>query len=144
MANGPSIAAPRVRRKRPSLLGWLLRLAIIGGLIWSGVWLFAARETGKALQAWVGREKAFGRVWSCPDPKIAGYPAAISINCASPGFDGLIFGTTYIGTLQGLRVTASVGHPRDIDIAAASPFVATGRIASRTGRLRASVRPTRE
>ncbi len=127
MENGPSVGTPRLQRKRPSLLLWLLGLAVIAVLIWSGVWLFAAQQTGTALQAWVAREKAFGRVWSCPNPKIGGYPAAISINCASPRFDGLIFGHTYGGTLQGMHVTASVSHPRDIDIAADSPFVATSK-----------------
>jgi hypothetical protein len=109
------------------LLFWLLGLAVVAIAIWSGVWLFAAQQTGTALQAWVAREKAFGRVWSCPHPRIGGYPAAVSIDCASPRFDGLILGHSYSGTLQRLYVTASVSHPRDIDIAAGSPFVATSK-----------------
>ncbi len=71
-----------------------------------------------------GGREAFGRVWSCTDPKIGGYPAAISINLRIAAFRRSDLRHIYSGTLQGLHVTASVAHPRDIDIAADSPFVA--------------------
>ena len=65
-------------RKPPSPLLWLLGLLVVAGLGWSGFWAFAAMQTGQALEAWVAREKTFGRVWSCPNPKIGGYPFARS------------------------------------------------------------------
>jgi hypothetical protein len=114
-------------RKRSSPLLWLLAAVAVAGLGWSGFWAFAATQTGQALQAWVAREKTFGRIWSCPNPKISGYPFAIAIACPSPRFDGLIFGHSYSGTLNGFDVTAALTDPRDIGIAAASPFAAVSK-----------------
>ncbi|MEW6437693.1 MAG: DUF2125 domain-containing protein [Pseudomonadota bacterium] len=122
-----STATVAPTRKPPSPLVWLVGLLIVAGLGWSGFWAFAAMQTGQALEAWVAREKTFGRVWSCPNPKIGGYPFAIAITCPSPRFDGLIFGHDYSGTLQGFHVTAPLTQPRDIAIAAGSPFVAVSK-----------------
>ena len=123
----PSTLHAAPARKRPSPLLSILALAILAGLGWSGFWLFAATQTGQALQAWVAREKTFGRNWSCPNPKIGGYPFAVAIACPSPRFDGLIFGHMYSGTLHGFDVTAPLTQPRDISIAADSPFVAVSK-----------------
>lgn len=119
------VSAAGVRQRRPSWQPRLL-LALAGAAVgWSGLWYFGARQTGQVLDAWLAREKTFGRVWSCPDRHIGGYPFAIAISCASPRFDGLIFGHDYSGTLQGFRATAVLAHPRDVDVEVASPFVAT-------------------
>ncbi|WP_297296955.1 DUF2125 domain-containing protein [uncultured Methylovirgula sp.] len=126
MESRPTIAAVPAR-KRVSPLLWLLGLLIVAGLGWSGFWAFAASQTGQALEAWVAREKTFGRIWSCPNPKIGGYPTAIAITCPSPRFDGLIFGHTYSGTLQGFYVTAPLMQPRDISVSADSPFAAVSK-----------------
>ncbi len=118
-------SAAGVRQKHPNWLPRLL-LALAGAAIgWSVLWYFAARQTGQVLDAWLAREKTFGRVWSCPDRHIGGYPFAIAIACAAPRFDGLIFGHNYSGTLQGFRATAVLSRPRDVDVEVASPFVAT-------------------
>jgi hypothetical protein len=118
--------APRTARK-PNLLLWLVVLAIVAALGWTGVWVFAAQQTVHVLQAWMEREKSLGRLWSCPHPHIGGYPTGIAISCDSARFDGLIFGHTYSGTLQSFRATADLSHPRDIDLDVGSPFVATSK-----------------
>ena len=127
MQSSSVVSAAGARQKRPN---WQLRLllALAGAAVgWSGLWYFAARQTGQVLDAWLAREKTFGRIWSCPDRRIDGYPFAIAIGCAAPRFDGVIFGHDYSGTLQGFRATAVLAHPRDVDVEVASPFVATSK-----------------
>lgn len=127
MTNGFAADAPQAGRKRPHILLSLLAVLVVAALGWTAVWLFAAQQTGRALQAWMAREKAFGRIWSCPHPRIGGYPWGIAISCDSPRFDGLIFGHMYSGTLQSFHATADLSHPRDIALDVGSPFVATSK-----------------
>jgi hypothetical protein len=103
LTNGSAADAPQAARKRLYILLCLLAVLVVAALGWTGVWFFAARQTGQVLQAWMAREKSFGRIWSCPHPQIGGYPSGIAISCNSPRFDGLIFGHMYSGTLQRSR-----------------------------------------
>lgn len=112
---------------RRTILVWLVAALLVVALAWTALWLFAARQTVQALQAWMLREKSFGRIWSCSHSHIGGYPTGIAISCNAPRFEGLIFGHMYSGTLASFRATADLSHPSDIDLQVGSPFVATSK-----------------
>ncbi len=109
---------PRFRLWLKLLAGLVLFLI----LAWTGFWLFAARQAASSLDAWIAREKAVHRTWSCPDRQITGFPVAIAITCSKPHFDGMIFGRHYSGSLAGFVATAEFRHPSDVTVNVVSPF----------------------
>lgn len=115
-------AKPRRRRlPRGALATSLLIFVALG---WTALWWFAAGESERTIDAWVIREKSFGRIWSCPERQIAGFPFAIEITCTKPRFDGIIFGQHFDGGLNGFDATAVVFHPRRVTARLAAPFAA--------------------
>jgi hypothetical protein len=99
-------------------------LAFVGLLVlaWTVGWNLAAAQSEKIVEAWIGREKSFGRIWSCPERTIGGFPFAIEMECTKPHFDGLIFGRHFAGGLDGFRATAVVFHPTKVTAWLGSPF----------------------
>lgn len=116
--------APDAKPPR-KLLPWAaaaIGLLVLVALGWTQLWRFAARESEKTIEAWIAREKSFGRIWSCPERKIEGFPFAIEIACTKPRFEGIIFGQHFAGGLNGLRATAVLTHPTAVTAEIASPF----------------------
>jgi hypothetical protein len=97
-------------------------LLVLVAIAWTVLWRFAAGESEKTVAAWIEREKSFGRIWSCPDRSIGGFPFGIEIICAKPHFDGLIFGRHFSGGLGGFRAMAMVFHPTAVTTRLGSPF----------------------
>src|SRR5579863_10243014 len=88
-----SVAKP-VQRKWTPFAPWLLAavtLAVFAVLAATLLWHFAAQKSEAIIDAWIAREKAVGRVWTCPQRTVEGYPFTIEIACAKPCFDGIIF-----------------------------------------------------
>ena len=115
----------RPRRFRP----WLILLAglvFFVVLVWTIFWRVAAQQSAVSLDAWIARERAFNRSWTCPDRKIAGFPFAIEIACNKPQFDGIIFGRHYAGSLSGFLATAKFTNPSIVTVTVASPFAILG------------------
>ncbi len=112
-------------KRSPSLRPWLL--ALVGALVliaiaWTVFWQLAVRQTTLSLDAWITREKAFNRNWSCPDRQVTGFPFKIAIACGKPHFDGMIFGQHYAGSLNGFVATARLSNPSEVTVKVASPF----------------------
>ncbi|SFK54129.1 DUF2125 domain-containing protein [Methylocapsa palsarum] len=97
--------------------------AIIG---WSIFWFIASRKTEQMLTAWVEREAATGRTWTCPERKIGGYPFELEISCVNPAFDGEFFGQKMAGTLKGFRATSPLMRPESVIASFEPPFSAKG------------------
>lgn len=112
---------PRARRSimRIGVSASILLLVLIG---WSGFWGFAAHRSAALLDAWILREQAAGRQWTCLDRRIGGFPLGIEISCAGLSFDGAADGKTLTGAAQGLHAVASLAHPTRVDAQVASPF----------------------
>ncbi len=119
MENGPSVGTPRLQRKRPSLLLWLLGLAVIAVLIWSGV-LAVCRAADR------DGASGLGRAGESIRPCLV-VPQSQDRRLSRGDFHQLCVAALRRSdlrphptaeTLQGMHVTASVSHPRDIDIAA--------------------------
>ncbi len=108
------------KRKR---MGWAL-LALVGlvALAWTVLWNLAAGQSERTVEAWIVREKSFGRTWFCPERTVGGFPFAIEMECTKPRFDGIIFGRHFTGGLGGFRATAVVFHPTVVTARLGAPF----------------------
>jgi hypothetical protein len=101
-------------------------LLVVGLAIgWTLLWRAAAAQTKSVLDAWMVREAAVGRVWTCPDRTIAGFPFAIRVRCAAPRFSGDLAGITTQGSLGGFEAVAAVYHPTEIQASLDAPFTVT-------------------
>lgn len=110
------------RRRRFPWVAISVALLVVLALAWTIVWRLAAAESEKTIASWIDREKSFGRIWSCPERSVGGYPFGIEIACAKPRFDGLIFRRHFSGGLGGFQATAVVLHPTAVTARIGSPF----------------------
>ncbi len=101
-------------------VGVLLLVLIVAG--WSAAWLYASREAGARVDGWIRAEAEQGRVWTCPNRAIGGFPLAITIACSDPTFSGRGLGQVVDGSLAGLTAEASLLHPSTLAIALRAPF----------------------
>lgn len=100
------------------LVGLVLFVALAGTIFWHVV----AQQSARSLDAWIAREKAFNRNWTCPNQQITGFPFKIEITCNKPHFDGAIFGRHYSGSLNGFVANAKFTNPNDVTVSVAAPF----------------------
>lgn len=59
----------------------LLGLIALG---WTGFWWHAAQRLETAVDAWIQREAAAGRLYACGERSIGGYPFRLEISCEKP------------------------------------------------------------
>lgn len=121
-----SVVEPAPKKWTP-LVRWLITgigLALFLVLAVTVFWRLAAHKSEEIIDAWVARERAVGRVWTCPQRTVAGYPFSIEISCAKPHFEGLIFARHFSGSLSGFRARAELLHPTRVTVAMAPPFAA--------------------
>lgn len=110
--------APRSRKGLyiPVILFGLVCLA------WIGFWFFARSQTVSIMDAWMAREARLGRVWTCPDRDVGGFPFRIDVSCVNPTFASSEPARAGSGSLAGLAVTARAVDPRQVIAAFASPL----------------------
>ena len=77
---GPGLA----RRRRPWLIAAPLALVVILALAWTGFWFYAASRASATIAGWRAREAEAGRVHSCGQQTIGGYPFRIEVHCSDP------------------------------------------------------------
>jgi hypothetical protein len=86
---------------RPGLKIFLPIIAVIFICIgWSIFWRIAADATESGINDWFAQERAAGRVWTCADRTVSGFPFRIEVRCLKP---------TFAGPATGVRVDGSVG-----------------------------------
>ncbi len=103
-------------------IGLAVSLLVLVGAAWSGLWIFVEREAARWVDAWIGAEATQGRVWTCPQRTITGYPFALVLSCRDPVFAGQALGQGVRGSLAALTVTASLFHPRGLTLDLLAPF----------------------
>jgi hypothetical protein len=94
---------------RPRRLGLILPfvLLIVLALGWTGLWFYGRHRIGLELDNFFARQASLGRVWSCPDRTIGGYPFRIEVACRAPTFATRQGAPTEVtGKLERLSVTA--------------------------------------
>ncbi len=96
-----------------SRLSLYLPFIVLGSLaaIWSGIWYYAASKTETVISEALVREGQSGRVWTCPNRRVSGFPFRIEINCDAPTFTSRQEGRSGTGALAGLSVQARVADP---------------------------------
>ncbi|MCJ2014089.1 DUF2125 domain-containing protein [Methylobacterium sp. J-076] len=82
--NGAVGGAPRpgTRRGRMGLFLPYILLALVV-VAWSGAWFWIRGRAESEMDAWMAREAAAGRTWTCEDRSLTGYPFRIELRCAS-------------------------------------------------------------
>ena len=76
--------APPRKRSRPWLIATPLVCFLLLAAGWSVFWFYAASLVGPALDGWRAREAQAGRIHTCSNQTVAGYPFRIEVNCATP------------------------------------------------------------
>lgn len=129
---------------------WLLLmpfgLMLLLTLVWTGVWIYASRRAEAGIEQWLQREAQRGRVWTCPDRRIGGFPFMIRIRCEEPRFSSNQFGRPSRGTVKRLTAFVRLVDPTHLIAVADGPFVFSPDDAARVelnwSGARASVRGT--
>ena len=101
--------------------------AIVSGLLlglalWSVGWFVVSRQAATQVDAWIATEAREGRIWTCPDRRIGGYPAALTVACSDPTYSGAALGQAVQASLAHLDVELSILHPRTVTVSLGAPF----------------------
>lgn len=108
VTGNPGAPAPRRRRGRAWLYGPYLALAVMA-VLWSLGWLYVRHRAGAEIDAFLAREAAAGRTWTCPGRTIGGYPFRIELRC-----EGVTFAradlTWQVGPVVAVAQVYDLGH----------------------------------
>ena len=132
LQDAPMTSSSAGARQFARTMLWLLSLLALAALLWTGAWFYAARFATGKIAAWMEREKGHGRVWSCPEQTIGGFPFAMDVSCKAPALLASNAGKTIAGALGGLTAKLSVFRPDRIAVTLASPLAVTDRTAGQT------------
>ena len=74
--------------KAPSRIGLFLPFILLGLLVvlWSAAWFWIRGRATDEMDAWLAREAAAGRNWTCADRSVTGYPFRLELRCGSLAF----------------------------------------------------------
>lgn len=104
-------------------------------------WFWSIRTADAQIDAWIAREAALGRTWTCPDRSLGGFPFRIELRCLKPRF--VRADTGLKGELDGITAVAQIYNPTLMIVEADGPLkLDDGRAVYQLdwGTLRASVR----
>ncbi|QRG08300.1 DUF2125 domain-containing protein [Xanthobacter dioxanivorans] len=107
-------------RPKPWLVIVPLALLVTLGVVWTGLWFYAANRAEREIDAWIGREARLGRIWNCGERTLAGFPFRFELRCVKPtletrGGDALRF------TAATVHAVAQVWAPNHIVAEFAAP-----------------------
>jgi hypothetical protein len=112
--------SPARRRSRLWLYLPFVLLALIV-VAWSAGWFVVRGRIEAGLDTWLQDEAKAGRLWTCPDRSVAGFPFRIEISCAS-----LAFARSDLQASTGrLLVVAQVYDPQHVIAEVAGPLRVT-------------------
>ncbi len=103
------MSMPASAPAKPRRLGLYLPFALLAlaALAWTGLWFYGRQRVGLEMDNFFARQASLGRVWSCPDRRIGGYPFRIDVSCEKPTFGSARGGRGEVtGSLGRLTVTA--------------------------------------
>lgn len=115
----------------PQRKSWLVVLpllfVILVAIVWSVVWTYAANRAEREIDAWLKREAQFGRVWTCPDRSLGGYPFRFELKCREPSLE-THGGDPFLFTATSVHAVADVWAPNHI----VAEFQPPARVVDRT------------
>lgn len=104
-----------------------LYLPFIGlGLLavaWSGFWFMVKNRIMGGVDQWMVGEAAQGRVWTCPQTQVGGFPFRIEYRCEFPSFQALQDNLAVNGRLNRLVVVGQIYSPQHAIVEADGPLV---------------------
>lgn len=86
-------------------------LAAVSAIAWGWLWYYAAAIADRTLAGWVEREAAAGRVYSCAQQSIGGFPLSIKAHCADASAAITSTQPRYAAKAKAVTFTAEVYHP---------------------------------
>jgi hypothetical protein len=110
-------AAPARRGSR----FWLFAPFAVVGLVivaWCAAWFVIRNRTEEGLDAWLAREAAAGRQWTCADRSIGGFPSRVEVTCASI----ILRRGALTATTGRVDAVAQIYRPRHVIVQAAGPL----------------------
>ncbi len=111
----------RPRRRRQPFAVLCLASPVVLCLGWTALWLFAQRQAGHAMDAWIAAEAGRDRLWTCPDRTIAGFPLQLRVSCSEPSFRGKVGGESLDVTAAHFDAYADLYQPNAIEVSVTSP-----------------------
>jgi len=123
-AGGAGRPGPARRRIWPVVLPVSIVVVLASG--WCALWYYAAGVANREMAAWIQREAAAGRVYSCGSQTIGGFPFRLAFNCTTAA--AAINSTQPPLTVNAKAVTvaAEVYHPTLLIADIASPLTVAG------------------
>lgn len=104
-------APPPPRKPWIIVLPVLVLLAL--AIVWSAFWVYAANRAEREIDAWIKREARLGRVWTCPDRSLGGFPFRFELKCREPSLETR-GGDPFIFTSASAHAVADVWAPNHI------------------------------
>ncbi len=111
-ANPAALPAAAPARRRPLwriLVPATLVVAFIPGWVWG--WYYSAAIANRTLAAWIDREAAAGRVYSCGSQAVGGFPFRIEVSCADAEAQVANYRPPFVVKTKGVTFTARVYRP---------------------------------
>jgi len=98
--------APRARPRRLALyLPFIALLAL--ATAWTGFWFYGRSRISAEIDAFMARQAAEGREWTCPNRTIGGFPFRVEGRCTDPSYRQRLAEGEASGSLKGLTVVAT-------------------------------------
>jgi hypothetical protein len=115
----PAPPAPGSRPK-PWLVIVPVALVVVAAMVWSGLWFYAAGRAEREIDAWIGREAKLGRIWTCTDRHLAGFPFRFELRCLMPKLE-TVGGDAMRFTAASVEAVAQVWAPNHLVAEFAGP-----------------------
>jgi len=76
-----------VEAPRRHSIGWLIPslILVIIAAGWCAFWFYAAERSKEMMAGWIEREQRSGRIYTCVDQSLGGFPFRIEYRCATAG-----------------------------------------------------------
>lgn len=99
-----------VRRRNRRYIFLVLAIVLVCGG-WSAFWFYAANQAEQAIAGWRAREAAAGRVYTCGQQTLRGFPFRIEVDCAPAGITFKSGGVPFKVETKSAIVAAQIYQP---------------------------------
>ena len=101
---------------------YFVLVVVVAAAAWTGLWFYGAGAMKAGADDWIATERAQGRVWTCPDRAVGGYPFALDLVCRDATFAGQAMGQAVTAKLARVSAAVNLARPRQLALALAAPF----------------------